>query len=108
MVDDWLDGNETKIIRRLVITDLTGIHAGVAWFSVPRTPPIKWSGRTNKSIRPDHNIPFEMIPLKLKIDTKHRLLMLNMHAMLMNIFRTLPRTSAIYLQRPLLVHGPQI
>ena len=25
--------------------------------------PIKWSGRTNKSTRPDHNIPFEMIPL---------------------------------------------
>src|SRR6218665_3796282 len=26
---------------------------------------------------PDHNMPFEMIPLKLKVDTKHRLLMLN-------------------------------
>src|SRR6218665_3974322 len=28
--------------------------------------------------------------------------------MLMNIFSTLPRTSAIYLHRPLLVLGPQI
>ena len=26
---------------------------------------------------PDHNMPFEMIPFKLKVDTKHRLLMLN-------------------------------
>ena len=38
--------------------------------------PLKWSwGSINLS--PDHNIPFEMIPLKLKVDTKHRLLMIN-------------------------------
>src|SRR6218665_4151532 len=57
-----------------------GQWAYVLWVSRCRVvfgPPIKWSGRTNKSIRPDHNILFEMIPLKLKIDTKHRLLMLN-------------------------------
>src|SRR6218665_582103 len=66
-------------------------------------PTIKWSGRTNKSIRPDHNIPFEMIPLKLNIDTKHRLLMLITCNVDEYIFRTFPRTSAIYLQRALLV-----
>jgi len=26
---------------------------------------------------PDHNMPLKMIPVKLKVDTKHRLLMLN-------------------------------
>src|SRR6218665_1707807 len=40
-------------------------------------PPLNWSGWINKSIPADHNMPFEMIPLKLNLDTKHRLLMLN-------------------------------
>src|SRR6218665_700025 len=55
------------------------------------------------------DMPFKMILLKLKVDTKHRLLMLNsLHAMLINRCRTLPRTSAIYLHRTLLVRRPQI
>jgi len=56
---------------------------------------------------PDHNIPFEMIPLKLKVDTKHNLIV---NAKYMQcwwiLFRTRPWTSAIYLHRPLLVLGP--
>ena len=69
--------------------------------------PIKWSGWANKSIRPDHNIPFERIPLKLKIDTKHRLLMLNT-CYVDEYFQNTPADLRHYLQRPLLVHGPQI
>src|SRR6218665_1942448 len=69
--------------------------------------PIKWSGRTNKSIRPDHNIPFEMIPLKLKIDTKHRLLMLNT-CNVDEYFQNTPADLRHISSKALLVHGPQI
>src|SRR6218665_1498673 len=51
------------------------LGAGIAWDSIPLNVV-----RGYQLIDlPDHNMPFEMIPLKLKVDrlTKHRLLMLN-------------------------------
>ena len=47
--------------------------AGVACYSIP----LKMVRGDQLIVPPDHNMPFEIIPLKLKVDTKHRLLMLN-------------------------------
>ena len=70
----------------------SNLTAGVVWDSIPLKVV-----QGDRLIDPlDHNMPFEMIPPKLKVDTKHRLLML-IHAMLMNIFRTLPWTSDVYI-----------
>ena len=39
--------------------------------------PLKVVREDQLLVPPDHKMPFEMIPLKLRVDTKHRLLMLN-------------------------------
>ena len=50
-------------------------HCGgdVAWDSIP----LKVVRGYQLIDPPDHNMPFEIIPLKVKVDTKHRLLMRN-------------------------------
>ena len=48
--------------------------AGVAWDSAP---PLKVARADPFIDPPDQNMPFEMIPLKLKVDTKQRMVMLN-------------------------------
>jgi len=86
----WTD--DSKLLQESNLT------AGVAWYSVPLKVV-----REYQLIDPlDHNMPFEMIPLKLKVDTKHRLLMLNT-CNVGEYFSQLPRTSAIYLHRPRLL-----
>src|SRR6218665_841312 len=71
-------GRNVSLLSRVTPSVLIVYGSATA---VPVSPgfrsPLKWSGETNKSIRPDHNLPFEMITLKLKINTKHRLVLLN-------------------------------
>ena len=61
-----------KILSHFIIA-VTRNNAGVAWDSVP----LKVVQADQLIDPPDHNMPFKMILLKLKVDTKHRLLMLN-------------------------------
>jgi len=89
-----------------------GDDSHLSW-RIPTTPVSRGIRTPLKVVRadqlidpPDHNMPFEMIPLKLIVDRKHRLLMLNICNVDEYFLNTL--ADIHHLERSLLVLGPPI